>query len=455
MVTSFTDKMPLVGWTNLHAVRELWQNFRDGLADTFGAKGLVIKQNSPTQYFVESNGKIVGELNCQREGFLTIRQEGCNLKLHHLQLASDKGTDHAGGHGEGFKVAIALLLRNGYGVTYKMKDYEWIFKFENEYDKYRNMIVYATPSEIPRTCLEIIISGNGANRLFDPIIDLSLVTSLGRLLDVGCTNSGGSVFMVPPRDYLVGAVYCHGLFVDVNEELKKLRIAANVETKLGRDRHRLPIETWNLIGDILLSGAHVQNSTQLFEHLLKIIQTSAIEDLERYLRAPMRKYLSIRNKIPENMVIFLKDAPDRDFDLLTSMGYYTFKNKTLGDQISMTDKISKYLQKLPTCEEKLNRADKEALRYLQNFFESVHKHTALNLLITVRVKEFPETFFEFSTCFLDPPFLVDVHPSSITLDQIGSTAMLIFMMFVSRYDIQKEFSIVARIQGIFARGKRF
>ena len=36
LATSFTDKQPMHGWLVAHAIRELWQNLRDGLAETFG-----------------------------------------------------------------------------------------------------------------------------------------------------------------------------------------------------------------------------------------------------------------------------------------------------------------------------------------------------------------------------------------------------------------------------------
>lgn len=64
-------------------------------------------------------GKHVGSVDCRDENVLSIEQHECILAIENLQLTSTKGAGgEIGGHGEGFKLGINILLREGFRVKY-------------------------------------------------------------------------------------------------------------------------------------------------------------------------------------------------------------------------------------------------------------------------------------------------------------------------------------------------
>jgi hypothetical protein len=106
--TSFSSHQPMHGWTAAHAIRELWQNLRDGVASVFGGadEGL-----TPT--FSEASGELagrialsvkggdVGSVDATAKNSLVFRQRYGVLQPKHLALASVKTGSAAGAHGEG------------------------------------------------------------------------------------------------------------------------------------------------------------------------------------------------------------------------------------------------------------------------------------------------------------------------------------------------------------------
>lgn len=210
---------PMHGWTVQHAIRELWQNLRDGaaaafgpgvLATTFSADRCILarllrdisvdfadkegidegsdgeeewdeedecaeeegdeeggeedkeaaaeaSQSRPCNMtegdsatreegFVSAhdvdaepllgrvelsvNGVPVGSVDASAANVVVFTQRFTALQPRHLLLASSKGAHAAGAHGEGFKVAINLLLSRGFGVTYIMDGQRWRFIHE-------------------------------------------------------------------------------------------------------------------------------------------------------------------------------------------------------------------------------------------------------------------------------------------------------------------------------------
>lgn len=142
LVTSFTSSQPLHGWTRSHALRELWQNFKDGFRGTFGRVKFSRDTTRPGYYVATTvpEWKHVGSVDCRDENVLSIEQHECILTIENLQLASMKGGEREiGGHGEGFKLGINLLLREGFQVKYIMPGQNWEFKLCNT-----TVLVYRT-----------------------------------------------------------------------------------------------------------------------------------------------------------------------------------------------------------------------------------------------------------------------------------------------------------------------
>ena len=90
---------------------------------------------------LKASGEQIGSLDCATMNRLVISQKKCVLGLEHLQLASEKSSG-IGGHGEGFKVGINLLLRMKYKVRYQMAGATWKFSLQNEMtQRFKNMVV--------------------------------------------------------------------------------------------------------------------------------------------------------------------------------------------------------------------------------------------------------------------------------------------------------------------------
>jgi len=213
IVTSFTDQAPIHGWEPKHALREIWQNFRDGLRERFCSSSekhnIVMNREGNAYFFATFGTEVVGSIDLRTPNKLIIYQSQCILGIEALQLASfksdnkDKTQKTIGGHGEGFKVGINLLLRKGFKVTYKMPFESWMFSLKNAYtEKCKNMCVEIVPvsvfpsgtamsssssssssttttttttSALPQVDgLVIEIEGPNAHSLFDPEVDCSL-----------------------------------------------------------------------------------------------------------------------------------------------------------------------------------------------------------------------------------------------------------------------------------------
>ncbi len=98
IVTSFTDAQPLHGWENVHAIRELWQNFRDGLHTRFGA-GVTMHCTAARVFEARQGARVVGRLDCSRPDLFQLERI---LAIDCLNLASTKREEgDIGGHGEG------------------------------------------------------------------------------------------------------------------------------------------------------------------------------------------------------------------------------------------------------------------------------------------------------------------------------------------------------------------
>lgn len=140
--------LPL-GWTLEHAIRELWQNFRDGVAAAFGEGSLVPSfrgdgrrpRGLAGHIALSREGVPVGSVDASTPDVLIFRQRFAVLQPRHLALASVKSGNAVGAHGEGFKVAINFLLKRGFTVTYTMDGQCWHFEHRALHDAVvKNMV---------------------------------------------------------------------------------------------------------------------------------------------------------------------------------------------------------------------------------------------------------------------------------------------------------------------------
>ena len=254
--TSFTDAQPLHGWTSQHAMREIWQNFKDGLAQTYKSQKISLQRSETgliTAVLVRTREQ-VGFIDTRNKGKLVVSQKGAVLSEQHLQLASSKrGKTTIGGHGEGFKVGINLLLRKKFQVTYAMPGKVWRFALRQTCPDadFRNMMVEEEKGPL-RDDLYITIEGENAHLLFDPSIDLQLVTVTEQF---DCPQ-GSLSYHTDPAFH--GRVYIRGLFVNTDPQLKRLKLVVNLKTKISRDRYVPPKQIFPLSPPFFLPSYHLQ-----------------------------------------------------------------------------------------------------------------------------------------------------------------------------------------------------
>ncbi|KAK5045994.1 hypothetical protein LTR84_008780 [Exophiala bonariae] len=129
-------------WTPKDAFRECYQNWRDGIVESFKidsrALRLVTEENKSAitiKAFKNHDGAVSPEL----VGFIsydkvTGRTQLCNfnarLEAKHLCMgeSSKRSSDHlAGTHGEGLKIAALVMRRRGYGVRIASSSFYWNF----------------------------------------------------------------------------------------------------------------------------------------------------------------------------------------------------------------------------------------------------------------------------------------------------------------------------------------
>lgn len=359
--TSFTSAQPMHGWTLRHAIRELWQNFRDGVSAGFGAGPLVPSFSSGRAVLAEllheacreddgetggfdfsgdgsvaSNDALLGRvsLSCGGVGVgsidasapdtLIFRQRFAALQPTHLLLASSKGSSSAGAHGEGFKVAINFLLRHGFSVTYAMDGQRWSFVHRSLHSPdILTMVVEMRRTRVASTDLVIEICGPEAASLFRIDQDWEL---LNAALAATSFTSDAIMWAVPPsappnlrtpgevvsvNSSFRGRVYCRNLFVAVDYGLSFLGLAVNLDFKLQRDRHELPRDLPKFVGRALkalavLHGHAAPPMGALCEHVLAAFR--GVPELHEYaprLRELLRAHVAWREGCKLDEVVFL------------------------------------------------------------------------------------------------------------------------------------------------------
>ncbi|KAJ9495511.1 hypothetical protein H2202_009051 [Exophiala xenobiotica] len=135
-------------WRPKDAFRELYQNWKDGILSSFGVeprrfKPLVTENERFIKVTVHarhpsndwhSNGdaqQLMGYIQFDKNvGLLELTNFRARLEREHLDLGqSSKRTDAnlAGCHGEGFKLAALVMLRNSYAIKFESNSFYWNF----------------------------------------------------------------------------------------------------------------------------------------------------------------------------------------------------------------------------------------------------------------------------------------------------------------------------------------
>jgi hypothetical protein len=401
LVTSFTTAQPLQGWRTTHALRELWQNFRDGLHADFG--GNVTLARCSDRLFVarEVHGQLVGWLDSTRDDVIVISQAYCSLGVDYLQLATSKaaGGEFIGGFGEGAKVALCLLLRSGFDVTFELPFVRWRFSLERVYREvqFENMVVYFEPADARRDLL-IRVHGPGAHRLFDPQIDIRL---LSNDLTLQCRGQDGALY-AGASARLHGRVYARGLHVAVDRDFELLRLVVNLNAAVARDRHLLPSNTWDLIERILneavdqAAAAPQPAWIAVFDHLMAICAEQTAESLRRslpHIKSAIRRYVALHNGVPVDRVAFVgDDSPS--VQLLRDLGKLVVDNVgALADVLDVAKLRKEFVGQAPLVDvAQLDDDERAATDAIGRLFEALRINA--NTRLRLAIKDIPPSLRE-------------------------------------------------------------
>ncbi|KIW81369.1 hypothetical protein Z517_04394 [Fonsecaea pedrosoi CBS 271.37] len=136
------------GWGPRDAFREFYQNWKDGIIESFGVDPHSIKpifvrnddeeihitvSDNTTASMASRRGRPLGYIRFQaKQGSLELTNFRAKLDRKHLDLGetSKRGKKAlAGGHGEGFKLAALVMRRNGHSVRFETNSFCWNFSF--------------------------------------------------------------------------------------------------------------------------------------------------------------------------------------------------------------------------------------------------------------------------------------------------------------------------------------
>eukprot|EP00128_Syssomonas_multiformis_P008970 Colp12_sorted_trinity150504_noHs@35235 len=425
LLTSFTDSMPMYGWTAEHCVRELWQNFRDGLQVRFGPN-IFIREAEPGYYEavlpVSDKQVTVGLLDARSRNQLLLRQSQCVLTVQHLQMASGKGgtINSIGGHGEGFKVGINILLRRGFAIEYIMPHYKWKFSLQNFYSQdFRNMCVETLHSG-DQDHMDIIITGPQAHTLFDQNIDIELTKNIHV---VASTEHHGSVLLAAEREK-EGLVYCRGLFVASDKEIAELKISVNLDTQIARDRHLIPGNTWPLIKQMLEQFCEMYKARPmdggpedtLFRHLITVCRARRSGELQHamnYIKSPIRRFISLKHQRPMDTVVFLEDAETVQSEartFLQMIGRVVVSDAGCLSDVINIDRLKNELLSAAPNVQPVSQEETTCYQYLTKYCQAI---TKTFVSITLRVKRLDALLAKCT-----PAFVGDRHECAVDITQL-------------------------------------
>ncbi|EXJ59497.1 uncharacterized protein A1O5_12122 [Cladophialophora psammophila CBS 110553] len=135
-------------WLPRDAFREFYQNWKDGIVESFGVDPQSIKpvflRNDDQEIHiavsvrtpsgvVTDNDQLLGYIRFQsKPGCLELTNFKAKLERKHLDLGETTKRNNnalAGGHGEGFKLAALVMRRNGHSVRFETNSFCWNFSF--------------------------------------------------------------------------------------------------------------------------------------------------------------------------------------------------------------------------------------------------------------------------------------------------------------------------------------
>ena len=185
-------------WNTLDAVREIMQNAIDSKTD--GNKLHVYYSN----------------------GLLTIGNSGCNLDISDLVLGvsgKHDTTKYIGTYGEGFKLAIVVLLRNGISVKIRTNKQIWTPEFKLS-TKFKTTTLHINVESDTTIGDQVTFELGGISQdLFDVIRtkNLAISEALGYSTGEKLETEYGNILLNP---IYKGKMFVNGLYIQTDDSFK-------------------------------------------------------------------------------------------------------------------------------------------------------------------------------------------------------------------------------------------
>jgi hypothetical protein len=185
-------------WGIEEAIREIMQNAIDSETD-----------GNPLQVTYE-------------DGLLSIRNYGCKLDISSLVLGNTGKGDkkYIGTYGEGFKLALVVLLRNGLGVTISTNGERWEPEFKKSRKfKIDTLHIYVSKDDnVSEDVIQFEISGLDVDT-FEEIRDrnLAMKRSLGYNEGLTVESEYGNILL--DKQYK-GMMFVNGLYVQTDSSFR-------------------------------------------------------------------------------------------------------------------------------------------------------------------------------------------------------------------------------------------
>ncbi|CZT07834.1 uncharacterized protein RCO7_10885 [Rhynchosporium graminicola] len=261
------------GWKPDHALREFYQNWKDAIVEGAQIQHKDLKVlnkgfNNEKVYIVEArhptSNKLLGFIRL-KDGMLELTNFGAQLSRRalHLGKSSKKNNAEAAGkHGEGFKVASLVMIREGYKVQYEASKCRWKMKLhgkdldtlycfldppsdatiQNQMKAYRKKVAAGTPRELKNNMWEdVCVQIGQVRRLGEKIETEDFKKWIKVVLDLDPPSKmiqtvHGSLILDP---MFSNKLYLKGLLLERNFG-KEFRFGYNLLAgQVNRDRERL------------------------------------------------------------------------------------------------------------------------------------------------------------------------------------------------------------------------
>lgn len=280
MTTMLTDKYK-INWTACHAVREIVQNFFDGIVATFGLSSkddVTIAEATVLHEKARSEASKIPSVDPDRFGFVQgwdafvrsprqpklyvgtiaflaaapdaskrffVHQEKCVLGRKHLLFRSDKPTGSAGGFGEGFKIGALVLAKLSVDVSYHMRDQDWTFGLDHEGTYFVDCAENADASA--KDSMQVVVGSKNpqsssmrleAIRTGLPRMFVALAPKRSFAGKIRC-GTKGTIFALAADADMAGEIYVGGIRVQQSIVFRELGFAADMssaEFAVNRDR---------------------------------------------------------------------------------------------------------------------------------------------------------------------------------------------------------------------------